>query len=96
MACNYRWRGGEIDVIAEKESTLVCAEVKTWNHVPYYDLERAVNARKRHTIITASKHFLKENPRFTNYFVRYDLLFLEPETDSLRHVEDAFQETGAV
>ena len=96
VACNYRWRGGEVDVIALKDSTLICAEVKTWRSIPLDGLEHAISRRKRHSIIATSKRFLRDHPEYGDHFIRYDLLFVEPEAGNLRHFEDVFQETGAV
>lgn len=83
-------------MIAEQGSTLVCAEVKTWGSTPFHDLERSITGRKRRTIINTTRRFLEENPEYADYFVRYDLLFVKPDAEALEHIEDAFQETGAV
>jgi putative endonuclease len=95
IARNYRWKRGEIDVIAEKGDTLVCAEVKAWRQVPYAELGYALDARKRSTIVQGSRRFLREHPRYGSYFIRYDVIFVDPERGTLRHIRDAFQDTGA-
>ncbi len=55
---NWRKRGGEIDIIALNNDTLVFAEVKTWPHGKIEDLERAVGYVKRKRIMETAKCFL--------------------------------------
>ncbi|MFO7848649.1 MAG: YraN family protein [Spirochaetia bacterium] len=91
---NYRNRRGEIDIVAYEGNTLVFAEVKTWRGVPFEELGFSVDMRKRHTIVRESKRFLLEYPEYDEMFIRYDLIFIDPDTNTVEHIADAFTETG--
>ena len=95
LARNFRDRRGEIDIVALKDDTLVFVEVKTWRGVSFEDIGFSVDERKRQTIVMESKRFLSQFPDYKNTFVRYDLIFIDPENGALEHVADAFTETGA-
>ncbi len=92
LARNFRTRRGEIDLIAEKDSTIVFIEVKTWIRTGFEDLEYAMNEQKMKRIIAASKEFIYRNPEYENRQARYDMVFIGNDF-SLEHIVDAFTET---
>lgn len=95
VSTNYRDRRGEIDIVAYEGDTLVFAEVKTWRGIPLAELEFSVDSRKRRTIVRESRRFLLEHPEFDEMYIRYDLIFIDPDEGTIEHIADAFTETGA-
>lgn len=66
---NYRRRGGEIDIIAQKDGFLVFAEVKTRLEGALVDALESMGVRKRRCIIHTARQYLYESgcalqPRF--------------------------------
>ena len=95
LEANYRDRHGEIDIVARRSDELVFAEVKTWRSIPFEEIGFSVDAQKRRTIVRESKRYLFEHPQYGNMCIRYDLIFIEPETGRVEHIPDAFTENGA-
>jgi putative endonuclease len=88
---NYRWRGGEIDIIATEGKTLVFIEVKTSRTTNFGAPELWVDERKQHRIaITAEKYLYSR--RFDGMECRFDVIAvtLSKESSEIRHIEDAF------
>ncbi|MBC7093414.1 YraN family protein [Candidatus Bipolaricaulota bacterium] len=88
VARNWRWRGGEIDIVAKDGPTLVFVEVKGRASRRFGGPEEAVTAGKRQRLWRAAQAFLggtaEEVP------VRFDVVAVGP--DGVRHVRDAFGE----
>jgi len=55
---NYRWRGGEIDLIALEGRTLLFVEVRLRTHHAYGGASASIDARKRARIIQTAQHYL--------------------------------------
>ena len=55
---NYRTRYGEIDIVAEKEGTVVFVEVKTRATGTFGWPEEAIDARKQHKLALTAEHYL--------------------------------------
>lgn len=74
---NYRVKGGEIDIIAEKDGTIVFVEVKYRSNLKFgYGIE-AVDLRKIRRIYRAAKIYLTLNREYSSR-VRFDCIsFLE-------------------
>lgn len=89
---NYRNRLGEIDVIAEKDGTLVFLEVKTRRHHHFGLPEEAVDWKKRRKLAQLAQSFL-QSKKMENRAARFDILSItwdgvgEPQFSLL---EDAF------
>lgn len=58
LHCNYRVRGGEIDLIARERDVLVFVEVRLRSHAGWGGAAASVDARKRARIVGAARHFL--------------------------------------
>ena len=91
---NYRDRRGEIDIVARNEDTLIFVEVKTWSSIPFGELSFSLDERKRRKIVEESKRYIAEHPDKEGLFVRYDLVFVVPESGEIEYIRDAFTETG--
>ena len=95
IACDYRVRGGEIDIIAIHKEMLVCVEVKTRSKNAIGEPREWVTETKRRRLITAAKLFLAQDgrrfqPRFDVIEVRIDDSRLPPELLKINHIENAF------
>ncbi len=94
LEANYRDMQGEIDIVVRKGDELVFVEVKTWRSIPFEEIGFSVDVRKRRTIVRESKRYLFEHPQYGDMCIRYDLIFIEPETGRVEHIPDAFTENG--
>lgn len=93
LARNFRWRGGEVDIVAEKGELLVFAEVKTWSRLGPDALADSIGPAKRRRIIETSKIFLARHREYNSRRVRYDVIFVR-DGRALERYESAF--TGDV
>ncbi|MBQ1282112.1 MAG: YraN family protein [Oscillospiraceae bacterium] len=91
---NFRLRGGEIDLIAEKGAYLVFVEVKTRHDDGFAQAREYVNAAKQERIRRAAALWLAENE--TDKQPRFDVIDVyAPEGTAtkkplIRHWEDVF------
>jgi putative endonuclease len=92
VARNYRVRGGEIDVVCERNGILVFCEVKTRTSTLFGIPEEAVTAAKRRRLRKlAAEYLYRENRRAR--FIRFDVIAItvcDGEVVELRHIENAF------
>ena len=87
---NFRTRRGEIDIIAEKSSTVAFIEVKAWDSLPQSELEYALSARKQGRISQAARFYLARHPEVTGRQMRFDVIFMAAGSELVRHIEGAF------
>jgi len=87
---NFRFRRGEVDLIALDGDTIVFAEVKTWSAYGIDALEQSLNIKKQQKIIETSKYFLALHRKYKYMAVRYDILFVAPQ--GITHLASAFME----
>ena len=87
---NFRFRRGEVDIVALDGETLVFAEVKTWSAYGIDALEQSLNNKKQQKIIETSKYFLALHRKYKYMAVRYDILFVAPQ--GITHLASAFTE----
>ena len=90
---NWRTRRGEIDLIAEKDGTLVFAEVKTFPASTLETVEHVLGGIKQKKIIETAKCFLLENRQYSNSYIRFDVLIVDvPFYSPVYHIKNAFSE----
>ena len=90
---NWRTRRGEIDLIAEKDGTLVFAEVKTLPASTLETVEHVLGGIKQKKIIETAKRFLLENRQYSNSYIRFDVLIVDvPFYSPVYHIKNAFSE----
>lgn len=91
-ACNYRLRGGEIDIIAMKADLIAFVEVK-WRIAPQFDPAHVIVPRKQQTIITTARHFMATH-NYHDYTGRFDVALVIGQSgqETIRYLENAFQE----
>lgn len=74
VEANYRWRGGEIDLIAREGNTLVFVEVKSRSSESFGLPEESVHPAKQRKLIQTAQRYLLEHP--TELDVRFDVVAL--------------------
>lgn len=84
-------KGFELDLVAQKDDTVVFVEVKTRSGNSLGNPENAVNKKKRDHIIRAANYYVK----FYNIdaIIRFDIIAIVYRNDkdyNLRHIENAF------
>ncbi|MBP5283612.1 MAG: YraN family protein [Treponema sp.] len=90
---NWRTKTGEIDIIAQKNSVLVFAEVKANPNGDLESLMRRLDRRKQKKIVETTKLFLSNHREYSNRVVRFDVLIVDmPSLPSVYHIENAFSE----
>ncbi len=87
------WRHGhkELDIVAEKDGTVVFVEVKTRKGVLFGSPEDAVTSGKIQRIVSSADAYLREYA--IDLPVRFDLITVVAGGNGLpriRHIEDAF------
>ena len=94
LACNYRSRFGEIDLIARHKNALVFVEVKLRKSPDYVQAREYVGSQKQSRIIATAECWLSENQ--TQLQPRFDVIEIyAPEGISTKepsvvHLENAF------
>lgn len=67
--------GGEIDIVVRRKTTIVFIEVKARST----DLDdRFVSFDQQKRIVRAAEIFLKNNPKYQQFNVRFDLVLIRP------------------
>ena len=90
---NWRTKGGEIDIIAYKNDTIVFVEVKTLPNGTFDMIQRELNYQKCQRIVKTSKRFLLNHRQYSNSYVRYDVIVIDmPGLEPVYHIENAFTE----
>lgn len=91
LKTNWRHRRTEIDIIAQKERTLVFVEVKTRSTSYFGDPAESITERKEALLIDAAGAFMTESAHEGP--IRFDIIsvIIEPgQPPTVDHYEDAF------
>ena len=90
---NFRTRSGEIDIIAQKDETIVFVEVKTLPKGTVELLSAVLNIQKQKRIIKTAKCFLSIHRQYSNKLIRFDVIVVDmPGLPEVYHLENAFAE----
>lgn len=97
VARNYAYRGGELDIVAKQEDTIIFVEVKSvWNNQQGNPAAR-VNRLKQKKIWQTACHFLHTHPEIApkgfDQPCRFDVLSARVYQTPLRfsHIPNAFE-----
>jgi putative endonuclease len=89
---NYRFKRGEIDIIAQKDDKYIFIEVKTRSRNDFGNPEDFVDERKQIEIIRTAEAFLEEQHHEGE--IRFDIISVKNQgnenTPIIYHIEDAF------
>lgn len=85
---NYRVKGGEIDIIAADGDFVVFVEVKTRKYGAFEDGTAAMSRAKMKRIISTSERFVRENPKYKDYYRRFDTAYVTVTTEKYPRVLD--------
>ncbi len=88
---NYKKPTGEIDLILEKDQTIVFVEVKFRKNLDYGYPREAVTRAKQKRILQTALWYIKEK-KCDNYGFRFDVLEIYDDQDKqiINHFEHAF------
>ena len=87
---NWAFKKLEIDIVAEKDNTLIIVEVKTRSTDYFEHPEEAVNLRKiRHLVNAAHEYIMRIDWQGDT---RFDVISVIPSGESykIEHIKDAF------
>ena len=92
LACNYRTKTGEIDIIADDHGTLVFIEVKTRSSARYGSPAEAVHYRKQQKIIQTAYWYLRAH-HMESCLCRFDVLEVYAMNDGwkIHQIKAAFE-----
>ncbi|MGQ0645274.1 MAG: YraN family protein [Elusimicrobiota bacterium] len=88
LRANYRARTGEVDLVMERDDTVVFVEVKARGSAAFGGAAEAVTAAKQARVAKAALHYIKENNLAGRSF-RFDVAAVGP--DGVEHIENAFE-----
>lgn len=89
---NFRIRAAEIDIIAQKDNTIIFVEVKTRSNIRKGTPAEAVNLHKQKKIIEAASVFLQDEKYFDSA-CRFDVIEILKAGNAFKvnHIENAFE-----
>jgi putative endonuclease len=73
---NFRWRGGELDIVAARAGVVAFVEVKAWERLGPEELDRAIGPEKRRKIVETAKIFLSRYREYSSCAVRFDVILM--------------------
>jgi len=94
LACNYRCRFGEIDLIAEKRGTVIFCEVKTRQDDRFAQAMEFVDAHKQRRLRSTAELWLSQQER--DWPVRFDVIEIyapqgaDTRRPKIQQIKDAF------
>lgn len=95
---NFLRRWGEIDLVTQKDNTIVFFEIKTRDkgHVSYFPAEASVNRTKRHKLFKVCSTYLQEKKYTINQEWQVDVLTIAIDKITKRakinHIENVVWE----
>ena len=87
---NYRFEKAEVDIIAQKEATLIVVEVKTRTTRDFGNPEEFLRPKQIQNLVKAIDAYITEND--IDLDIRFDVIaiILEKHVCEIEHIEDAF------
>ena len=89
---NFRWRGGEVDIIAKNRDVIVFVEVRSLSDSVINPIE-TVGPKKRKKIISGAFSYLLKESLYENVDCRFDVIGIIWKGDKfeIEHIKDAFR-----
>ena len=90
LETNWTFQKAEIDIIAQKDSTIAVIEVKTRSSIDFGLPQDFVKAKKIQLLVKAVNEYIVSND--LDVEVRFDIIaiYKEDNTYKIEHFEDAF------
>ncbi|MBW1298533.1 YraN family protein [Aquimarina litoralis] len=87
---NFRYQKAEVDIIAQKETTVIVVEVKTRSTPEFGDPQDFVKPKQIQLLVKAIDHYVVEND--LDVEIRFDIIAIIKNTlgTKIEHLEDAF------
>lgn len=87
---NYRFLKAEVDIIAQKGTTLAAIEVKTRSTIDFGNPQDFINQKKIQLLVSAMDNYVVEND--LDVEVRFDIIAIVKEKNvfEIEHLKDAF------
>ncbi|MCK5822940.1 MAG: YraN family protein [Bacteroidales bacterium] len=90
LATNWHHRHKEVDIIAEKDNSLIIVEVKSRSNTIHELPQDAVTKKKQRFLIEAANAYVEKND--VDLEVQFDIITVVKHNDKykVRHIKDAF------
>ncbi len=91
---NFRWRGGEIDIIVKKKHTLVFVEVRSFSSDKMeMDPVETIGPAKVNKLLNTALLYVESHPEFHDYDLRFDVIGVKFNKDrvEIRYIENAIR-----
>ncbi len=91
---NFRWRGGEIDIIVKKKKTLVFVEVRSFTSDKMdMDPVETIGSSKVDKLLKTALIYIAAHPEFNDYDLRFDVIGVKFNRNKveIRHIENAIR-----
>lgn len=89
---NYRFKGGEIDLIMRDGETIVFIEVRYRKTPEFGSGPESVTAKKQRRVIATARHYLQHAAGLADRPCRFDVIAIgsDMQTDDIEWIPDAF------
>ncbi|MDU4059010.1 MAG: YraN family protein [Pseudomonas oryzihabitans] len=91
---NWRWQGGELDLVMLDGDTVVFVEVRARRHTAWGGAAESIDARKRQRLVNSAALFLQSEARWAKLPCRFDVIAIGPGADAspqaLEWIKQAF------
>ncbi len=88
---NFRFKTGEIDIIAKDKNTILFIEVKFRKSIHFGEPFEFVTPQKQHKIIQTAQLYLQKNNKLADHDCRFDVISIH--NDKLTWLKNAFELT---
>ncbi len=89
---NFRWRGGEIDLVMLDRDCLTFVEVRYRSSTKFTSASHTVDRQKQHKVIQTAAMFVARNHAFSTATMRFDVVAIEgPDGQRIHWLKDAFR-----
>jgi putative endonuclease len=90
LHANYTCKGGELDLVADDDGTVVFVEVRARSSSDHGAPEETIGALKRRRLVHAATHYLTAQ-KLDDRPCRFDVVAIDDER--ITHLRDAFTTT---
>lgn len=88
LACNFRVKGGEIDIVCRDGATVVFVEVRRRARTDFGGAAWSITPTKQKRLILAARHWLARHGQYYDGACRFDCVLLDG--NQLEWVKNAF------